>query len=101
MHGSEYHAIVPCVLLTAYKNCGSDIDLPQYLLEAWKRGRNISRGACRFLSVCGAAVGTGVYVSLLTETELPEQIHAGAYLENALDLVTEMCYTEENYLVNG
>ena len=27
MHGPEHHIIVPCVLLTAYKNCGGNIDL--------------------------------------------------------------------------
>ena len=31
MHGPEHHCIVPCVLLTAYKNNGGDIDLRECL----------------------------------------------------------------------
>jgi hypothetical protein len=67
MHGPEHHSIVPCVLLTAYYNCGGDIDLNEYLMEAWKRGRTVPGGACGFLGVCGAASGTGIYISLLVD----------------------------------
>lgn len=66
MHGPEHHSIVPCVLLTAYKNCGGDIDLPASLSEAWKRGKKVPGGACGFLGVCGAAAGTGIFISILT-----------------------------------
>lgn len=67
MHGPEHHCIVPCVLLTAYKNNGGDIDLRECLDEAWKRGKKVSGGACGFLGVCGAAAGAGIFASIISE----------------------------------
>lgn len=67
LHGPEHHSIVPCVLLTAYRNCGGDIDLAECLEEAWKRGRKIPGGACGFLGVCGAAAGAGIFASIISE----------------------------------
>lgn len=67
MHGPEHHCILPCVLLTAYKNNGGDIDLGECLDEAWRRGKKISGGSCGFLGVCGAASGAGIYASILTD----------------------------------
>ena len=34
LHGPEHHGVVPCVLLTAYHNCGGQIDLARVLPEA-------------------------------------------------------------------
>ena len=66
MHGPEHHMIVPCVLLTAYKNCGGEIDLGKALDEAVKRGKNVPGGACGYWGACGAAVSTGIYMSIVT-----------------------------------
>lgn len=66
LHGPEHHSIIPCVLLTAYRNCGGSIDLAAALDEAWKRGCKVSGGSCGFLGVCGAAAGSGIYISILT-----------------------------------
>ena len=38
MHGPEHHAIVPCVLLTAWHNNGGEGDLKQMLSAALSRG---------------------------------------------------------------
>ncbi len=65
LHGPEHHGIVPCVLLTAYRNCGGALDLVKALPEAWKRGRKIPGGACGYLGVCGAAAGAGVFASVI------------------------------------
>lgn len=67
MHGPEHHSIVPCVLLTAFQNCGGKIELDACLNEAWKRGRKVPGGACGFLGVCGAAAGAGIFASILSE----------------------------------
>lgn len=68
MHGPEHHAIVPCVLLAAYRNCGGALDEPgECIREAWTRGKKVPGGACGFLGVCGAAAGAGIYVSILTD----------------------------------
>ena len=66
LHGPEHHSIVPCVLLTAYHNCGGEVDLPKSLQEAWNRGKKLSGGSCGFLGVCGAAAGAGIFASILT-----------------------------------
>ena len=55
MHGPEHHAIVPCVLLTAWHNCGGEGDLKTMLAAALSRGRQVPGGACGFWGVCGAA----------------------------------------------
>lgn len=66
MHGPEHHAIVPCVLLTAFHNCGGGNDLKADLSLALKRGRQVPGGACGYWGVCGAAAGAGIYMSVLT-----------------------------------
>ena len=67
MHGPEHHSIVPCVLITAYHNNGGDIEFEACLNEAWKRGKKVPGGACGFLGACGAAVGAGIFASILSE----------------------------------
>ena len=66
LHGPEHHAIVPCVLLTAFSNCGGAIELESALLEALRRGGQIPGGVCGYWGVCGAAAGAGIYASILT-----------------------------------
>lgn len=66
MHGPEHHAIVPCVLLTAFHNCGGGNDLKADLSTALKRGKQVPGGTCGFWGVCGAAAGAGIYMSILT-----------------------------------
>lgn len=45
MHGPEHHCIVPCVMLTAYHNCGGELELEDSLREAWRRGKKgLGRG---------------------------------------------------------
>ena len=65
MHGPEHHVIVPCVLLTAYRNNGGAIDLEKALREAVRRASQVPGGACGYLGVCGAAAGAGIYMSIL------------------------------------
>lgn len=53
-------------LLTAYKNCGGDIDLPKALLEMNNRGRSVPGGACGFWGACGAGISAGMFISIIT-----------------------------------
>ena len=46
LHGPEHHVIVPCVLLTAYRNNGGELDLEKSLYEAIKRAKQVPGGAC-------------------------------------------------------
>ncbi len=66
MHGPEHHIMVGAALLTAYKNAGGDIDLPKALDQMQSRGRQVPGGICGFWGSCGAAVSSGIFVSIVT-----------------------------------
>lgn len=66
MHGPEHHIMVGAALLTAYKNAGGDIDLPKALNEMQQRGRKVPGGICGFWGSCGAAVSSGIFISIVT-----------------------------------
>lgn len=65
MHGPEHHILVPAALLTAYKNCGGEIDLGPSLKEAFMRGKQVPGGACGNWGMCGAASGAGIFASIV------------------------------------
>ena len=69
LHGPEHHSLVPCVLLTAYRNCGGEIDLPAALARALERGKQVPGGTCGYWGACGAAIGAGIYMSVLTDSD--------------------------------
>ncbi|MFC1958109.1 DUF5714 domain-containing protein [Chloroflexota bacterium] len=65
MHGPEHHAIVPAVVLAAIRNSGYAI--PEGAIEqAIQRGAKIPGGWCGYYGACGAAIGVGVAISVLT-----------------------------------
>ncbi len=67
MHGPEHHFLVPAVLLAAYCNVTGQYDRKAKLIAtARERAGMIKGGACGFLGDCGAAVGTGIFISLVT-----------------------------------
>jgi hypothetical protein len=67
MHGPEHHFLVPAVLLTAYSLLRGERDrLGERLSRARERARQVKGGSCGFLGDCGAAVGTGIFVSVIT-----------------------------------
>jgi hypothetical protein len=66
MHGPEHHAIVPAVLVAAVTNAGYPV--PDGALDrAVERGRRVPGGWCGSHGSCGAAIGVGIAVSVLTE----------------------------------
>ena len=67
MHGPEHHILVGASLLTAYKNAGGDIDLEEALVEMQKRGKEVPGGICGFWGTCGAAVSSGIFLSVITK----------------------------------
>ena len=74
MHGPEHHVMVGAALLTAYKNAGGEIDLPQALAEMMSRGKGVPGGVCGFWGACGAGISTGIFVSILSKaTPLTEE----------------------------
>lgn len=68
MHGPEHHFLVPAVLLTAYYNIKNEpVKKKEKLLIAEKRAKNVLGGFCGFYGCCGAAIGTGIFMSLITD----------------------------------
>lgn len=68
MHGPEHHYLVPAALLTAYYNCNSiENVLDVKLNKARNRAEKVPGGFCGSHGNCGAGVGTGIFISLITE----------------------------------
>lgn len=67
MHGPEHHFLIPAVLLSAFHNAaGRPAEKQEKIKKARQRAENILGGFCGFYGNCGAAVGTGIFVSVLT-----------------------------------
>ena len=67
LHGPEHHFLVPAVLLTAYYNVkGTPELIPEKLVLAKQRSKNILGGFCGFYGNCGAAVGAGIFMAIVT-----------------------------------
>lgn len=66
MHGPEHHIMVGSALLTAYRNSGGKIDLGTALSEMKNRGSKVPGGACGFWGACGAAISSGMFISIVT-----------------------------------
>jgi hypothetical protein len=65
MHGPEHHAIVPAAIITAVRNAGYTV--PDGAIEkAIERASKVPGGWCGLYGDCGAAVGVGIAVSVLT-----------------------------------
>ena len=87
MHGPEHHVMVGAALLTAYKNAGGDIDLRESLLEMLRRGKTVPGGVCGFWGACGAAISTGIFISIISgSTPLSEEPFALSNQMTALSL---------------
>lgn len=67
MQGPEHHFMVPAVLLTAFYNVRGMRDEKVHKIEkARQRAELVKGGFCGTHGDCGAAVGTGIFVSLVT-----------------------------------
>ena len=86
MHGPEHHAIVPAVIITAVKNAGYPV--PDGAVEkAIERGSKVPGGWCGFYGACGAAIGVGIAISVLsTATPLTGKTRALAIEATSLAL---------------
>jgi len=66
MHGPEHHAIVAAAIVAAARNSGHPIPF-KAVESALGRGEKVPGGWCGFYGACGAAIGVGVAVSVLTK----------------------------------
>lgn len=68
MHGPEHHYLVPAALLTSYLNILGDEKKKRSKLRVAKiRAKEIKGGMCGFYGSCGAAIGSGIFMSIITE----------------------------------
>lgn len=105
MHGPEHHIMVGAALLTAYKNAGGDIELEKALIEMKNRGQTVPGGACGFWGACGAAISTGMFLSIVTgSTPLTNESFglSNRMTSRALNAIGEMggprCCKRDSYL---
>jgi len=90
MHGPEHHFLVPAALITAYCNHrGEPGGKAPLLRQARARAGMVRGGFCGTHGTCGAAVGTGIFVSLITgSTPLKKQEWSLANQMTARSLMT-------------
>jgi len=68
MHGPEHHFLVPAVLLASYAEIK---ELPReekaaLISKARQRSEDVKGGFCGLHGACGAGIGTGIFISLIT-----------------------------------
>lgn len=68
LHGPEHHFLVPAALLTAYYNkTGEPKKKKAKLKVAKERASKVPGGFCGYFGSCGAAIGVGIFFSIITE----------------------------------
>jgi len=68
MHGPEHHFLVPAVLLASCCNrTGTPHDIKvERIAKARQRAGDVKGGFCGLQGACGAAIGAGIFVSVMT-----------------------------------
>ena len=67
MHGPEHHFLVPAVLLAAYYNSSGNVEEKESkIIKARERAEKVLGGFCGTHGSCGAGLGTGIFISLIT-----------------------------------
>jgi hypothetical protein len=67
MHGPEHHFLVPAVLISCYYNVKKEYDKKEdRIKEAMRRAERIPGGFCGSHGNCGAGVGAGISISVIT-----------------------------------
>ena len=71
MHCPQHHYLIPAAMLTsAYKIQGRPVEMLQNgLMEAMMRAKNVLPAFCGLYGSCGAAVGLGIYASILLDSD--------------------------------
>jgi len=68
MHGPEHHFLVPAALLSAFHSATNlyGIEAAERIREARSRAEDVKGGFCGFQGACGAAIGAGIFMSIIT-----------------------------------
>jgi hypothetical protein len=107
MHGPEHHAIVPAAIIAAVRNAGYPV--PEGAIDkAIERASKVPGGWCGLYGDCGAAVGVGIAVSVLTNatplTEKERSLALGATsfaLVRMLDRQPRCCKRASRVAIEG
>ncbi len=67
MHGPDHHAMVPGIVLAAFRNSGGEIT-DDMIRTAISRGSKVSGGSCAFLGACGGALGLGAAFGVILQS---------------------------------
>lgn len=68
MHGPEHHFLDGGAFLTAYYNCGGDINLNDALASLKERSIKMPGAMCGNWGVCGAVTSIGAALSIINKT---------------------------------
>lgn len=69
MHGPEHHFLVPAVLLSCYYNLKDNPNQKRTKLESARtRSATVLGGFCGTHGTCGAAIGAGIFMSLILDS---------------------------------
>jgi hypothetical protein len=99
MHGPEHHIMVPCVIIAAVRNAGYTV--PEGAIEkALERASKVPGGWCGLYGDCGAAVGVGIAVSVLTNAT-PLTASNDRWHYEQLRLPYPGCWTMDHGAANG
>lgn len=67
MHGPEHHFLVPAALLAAWYNRHNNAARKDAaIIMARRRAEDVKGGFCGFHGACGAAIGSGIFISIMT-----------------------------------
>jgi hypothetical protein len=106
MHGPEHHFLVPAVLISSYYTMKKDPELKRKTLEsARKRASHVLGGFCGSHGSCGAAMGTGIFMSLIlnsTPLKTTEWKNSNLMTSRALETIARQggprCCKRDTYL---
>ena len=69
MHGPEHHFLVPAIMLSVYYNTTKEYEQKEgKIKQARSRAEKIQGGFCGSHGTCSAAIGNGIFISLITNT---------------------------------
>lgn len=105
IHGPVHHLLLPATLLTAFYNETKAIELKAALQEADKRSIEVPGAACAHWGACGAAIGTGMFVSILKDVgplSLDTWREVGQLTAKSIDKISGLggprCCKRDSYL---
>ncbi len=104
LHGPEHHALVPGIILTAYRNETGSLTTEK-ILTGIGRGLQVAGGSCGFMGACGSAIGVGIaFAVILQSTPLKAQERqvvqkiTGEVLQSIASYTAPRCCQREAYI---